>query len=139
MKFTCPYPPATNRLYRSVIKGRGRKAMAFPIKTAAYREYEGEIRRLFLEQKKDPFGIDERVAVTIHVYRPQKSGDLDGRLKALLDVIKGIAYVDDKQVIEIHAFRHDDKTNPRVTVEVWDVLEVEEPEWEEQWNKAVNS
>ncbi len=122
MKFTLPYPPSTNDLYRSVVKGN----RAFPIKTARYREYEGEVRRLFAEQRKEPYAAGQLVAVTVHVYRPQRSGDLDGRLKSLLDVLQGVAYVDDKQVIEIHAFRHDDKVNPRVTVEVWDVAEMPE-------------
>ncbi len=128
MKAILPYPPSVNSLYRTIVRGR----IAMPIKTAAYRDYEGEVRRLFLEELKEPFARDLRVAVTIHVYRPQKRGDLDNTLKALLDVLHSIAFENDDQVIEIHAYRHDDKENPRASVEIWDILETPEPgndEW----------
>ena len=32
----------------------------------------------------------------------------------MLDALNGIVYLDDSQVVEIHAFREDDKENPRV-------------------------
>ena len=50
--------------------------------------------------------------------RPQRSGDLDNRLKCLLDSLNGIAWSDDGQIVEIHAYRHDDKKNPRVEIEI---------------------
>lgn len=128
MKFTLPFPPSLNNLYRSVIKGFGKAARAFPIKTSVYRDYEGEVRRQFVDEKKEPFAKPNSVAVTLHFYRPQKRGDLDNMMKALLDVLHSIAFEDDDQVIEIHAYRHDDKENPRASVEVWDVLEIAEGE-----------
>lgn len=62
------------------------------------------------------------VDVTVHVFRPRKAGDLDNALKVLLDALSGIAYVDDDQVVSLHAFRHDDKERPRVEVEVEPVV-----------------
>jgi Holliday junction resolvase RusA-like endonuclease len=58
------------------------------------------------------------VGLKIDVYRPRKSGDLDNTLKAILDSMSGHLYEDDRQVIEIHAKRHDDKDNPRVEIAV---------------------
>jgi Holliday junction resolvase RusA-like endonuclease len=59
------------------------------------------------------------VAVYVHVYRANGNQDLDNySSKALLDSLNGIMFHDDRQVVELHAFRHDDKTNPRVEVEV---------------------
>jgi Holliday junction resolvase RusA-like endonuclease len=58
------------------------------------------------------------VAVVVRLYRPQRSGDLDNRLKVLLDALSGILYDDDKRVVEIHAYRYEDKANPRAEVEV---------------------
>jgi Holliday junction resolvase RusA-like endonuclease len=58
------------------------------------------------------------VSITLKVYRARKSGDLDNRIKPLLDALQGVAFYDDKQVIEIHAFRFDDKHNPRVEVTI---------------------
>jgi Holliday junction resolvase RusA-like endonuclease len=57
------------------------------------------------------------VMLKLAFYRPRKSGDLDGRLKVLLDALQGVLYLDDKQVEEIHAYRFDDKKNPRAEVE----------------------
>lgn len=58
------------------------------------------------------------VAVTLHVYRERKIGDLDNRVKLTLDSLNGHAWGDDAQVVELHAYRHDDAANPRVEVEI---------------------
>lgn len=59
------------------------------------------------------------VAVDMTVYRPQRRGDLDNSIKVTLDSLKGIAFEDDNQVVAIHAFREDDKENPRVSILVY--------------------
>lgn len=61
------------------------------------------------------------VSVTFQVYRPRKSGDLDGIFKLTLDTLNSIVYEDDKQVCELHAYRHESKENPRVEVEIEEV------------------
>jgi Holliday junction resolvase RusA-like endonuclease len=38
-----------------------------------------------------------------------------------LDNLQGIAYVNDRQIVEIHARRFDDKANPRVEVIIEEV------------------
>lgn len=63
------------------------------------------------------------VALKVTWFRAMKAGDLDGRLKCLLDVLQGRVYENDSQVVEIHAFRFEDKDNPRVEVEAWAVAE----------------
>ena len=62
--------------------------------------------------------LEGPVAVSITWYRSRRSGDLDNHIKVVLDVLRGLAYVDDKQVIELHAWRFDDKADPRVDVEI---------------------
>lgn len=62
--------------------------------------------------------ISGPVAVFLDVYRPRKRGDLDNILKAVLDALNGVAYVDDEQVRQIHAVRYDDKHSPRVEIGV---------------------
>jgi Holliday junction resolvase RusA-like endonuclease len=52
------------------------------------------------------------------VYRPRKAGDLSNRIKVLEDALNGIAWIDDKQIVEIHARREDDASNPRVEVRI---------------------
>ncbi len=62
--------------------------------------------------------ILSEVAVTLRVFRPQRSGDLDNRLKCLFDALQGVVYANDSQVVEIHAYRFEDKKRPRVEAEV---------------------
>lgn len=143
MKLVFPFPPSVNKLYRTVIKG----FQAMVIKSSIYRAYEGLIRRLTVDTLKQPYPKGTTVAVTLHFYRPQKRGDLDNMLKAMLDVLHGIAFEDDQQVIEIHAYRHDDKISPRASVEVWDVdeqmetnlVEYDATRWQEDEASAVIS
>jgi Holliday junction resolvase RusA-like endonuclease len=58
------------------------------------------------------------VALTVTFYRPRRSGDIDNFCKVTLDSLKGIAYEDDSQIVELHAYRKDDKANPRVEISV---------------------
>lgn len=114
MKLTLPYPPSVNRYWRMV---RG-----MMILSAEARDYKKDVSAIALDgicrHQKPLLGP---VAVSIAVYRPRKSGDLDNTLKAVLDSIKGIAYVDDSQVEYIQAFRYDDKENPRVEIEIKEI------------------
>jgi len=63
--------------------------------------------------------FDGNVALELHLYRPQKRGDLDNRIKVLLDSLQGVCFDNDSQVVELHAFLNDDKHNPRVEVTIW--------------------
>ncbi len=65
-----------------------------------------------------PTPTESLVFVTLEVYRPARRGDLDNSIKVTLDALKGIAFVDDAQVVELCAQRYDDKADPRVRVTV---------------------
>lgn len=67
------------------------------------------------------------VAVTVQAYRPARRGDLDNSLKITLDSLRGFAYGDDQQIIELHAYRHDDKADPRIVVTITELPEPEAP------------
>lgn len=103
---TLPYPPSANVLWRNV---NGRMVLS-----REGRQYKARVRDLLPGVR--PLTCD--VAVRIDVYRPIRSGDLDNRLKAVLDAVRGLLFVDDRQVVEIHARRHDDKAAPRVEIAV---------------------
>lgn len=120
LKFTLPYPPSLNVYWRNF---RGRMVLS-----AEAKKYKRQVAELF---DKRPVIIDveelsespelpskKTIGLKIDVYRPRKSGDLDNTLKAILDSLNGNLYEDDRQVIEIHAHRHDDKDNPRVEIGV---------------------
>lgn len=116
MRLELPYPPSVNSWWRF-----DRRGVAFTTTTA--RAYKNNAKLAALAQlgswKRGAHTPEHRdVEVTVHVYRPQQRGDLDNTLKVLLDALNGIAYVDDAQVVALHAFRHDDKARPRVVVEI---------------------
>jgi crossover junction endodeoxyribonuclease RusA len=110
---TLPYPPGTNHLYRT---WQGRMLLS-----QVGREYKRTCQLLFWEAGVRPFRGPVGLEVT--VYRPRKAGDLDGRLKALLDAMNGNVWIDDAQVVELHAYRKDDRKNPRAEVRVWPAAE----------------
>lgn len=105
---TLPYPPSANRMWRNV-NGR-------VVKAKEGRDYMEQVRREMMGRNVPRLTGD--VAVTLNFYRPRKSGDLDNRLKQTLDSLTGIAWDDDKQVVEIHACRFEDKANPRVELTI---------------------
>jgi crossover junction endodeoxyribonuclease RusA len=106
MNVTLPYPPSANRYWRSV----GSKVLRSR-EAAVYRQQVG-----WLCNTEGVTPVSGEVSVTLNVYRPQRSGDLDNRIKVTLDALKGFAFADDDQVVELHAYRHDDKDNPRIEV-----------------------
>jgi crossover junction endodeoxyribonuclease RusA len=108
MKITLPYPPTNNHFYAVV---RGRKIIS-----AEGRAYKLAVGMVCLSKRIKP--IDGDVTVTFRAFRPRKTGDLDNLFKGLFDALKGHVWHDDKQIVEIHAHRADDKDNPRVEVDV---------------------
>lgn len=111
MALTLPYPPALNAHWR-VARNR-------IIVSQESRQY-----KLAAQLLAKAMGMKVRTGplrVTMFFYRPRKAGDLDGRLKVLFDSMNGIAWEDDSQVVEIHAYRRDDKLNPRVEVIVEEI------------------
>lgn len=111
-----PYPPTTNNLYATVRTPKGQRRI--PSREAkAFKAHAA----MLLTAARIP-KLSGPVALTIDVYRPRRAGDLDGRLKALIDSMSGIAFEDDEQVVEIHARRFEDRDNPRVEVTIKPVV-----------------
>ena len=111
MKIVLPFPPSSNRYYRSF---RGRV-----VKSQEARDYQRTVVHLTAGDALDGFPLTGAVGLQLNFYRPQRRGDLDNRIKVLVDALQGILYSDDKQVSELHAYLHDDKQNPCVEVNVW--------------------
>lgn len=103
-----PMPPSANRYWRNY---RGRTVVSDEAR--AYKEQIG-----WTLTAKGIRPLDGELVVTIRVYRERKSGDLDNRIKVVLDALRGHAYQDDSQVTQIHAYRYDDKHNPRVEINI---------------------
>ena len=110
---TLPYPPSANRYWR-VFRGHA-------VKSREARTYQENVATIAKRHGMKP--VSGEVAVSIDVYRPAKRGDLDNTLKVAIDALKGFAYDDDKQVVELKARRFDDKKNPRIEVAVTETKE----------------
>ena len=108
MQLTLPYPVSANR------KFYGRQHL-----TTEARDYLTHAGWVARSQVDAP--LSGKVAITVRIYRPRKRGDIDNGLKLMFDALNGIVYEDDKQIVELHVYRHDDKANPRVELSVMEV------------------
>lgn len=63
--------------------------------------------------------LEGDVAVRLVWVRARRQGDVDGRIKATLDLLKGVAFWDDAQVAELKIVRVDDGSPARMEVFVW--------------------
>lgn len=107
-----PSPPSSNRYWRNY---NGRIVVSQEAK--AYKAECGWMAK----SQMDCEPLTGDVAVSVRWFRPARRGDLQNRQKIFLDALQGIAYVDDKQVAELHMYRDYDKANPRIEVEIWEV------------------
>lgn len=112
IKLTLPYPPTTNHLYITVMKN-GRPIR---VPSTESKRFKTEVGKICQIARVRPF-IGE-VVIELVVYRPRRVGDLDGTFKCLIDSLSGHAWADDKQIVELHAYRRDDKFKPRVEIEI---------------------
>ena len=112
---TLPVPPSANRYWRS---WRGRVVRS--AEAEAYCYAVGLMTRRYRGTEWPTRGA--AVAVAVRWVRAKAAGDLDNRLKVLLDALQGVLYWDDGQVAELHAYRDDsDRHHPRVDVVAWRV------------------
>lgn len=80
-------------------------------------QYQKEVKLICLSQRHtEP--CDNPIRLSIGWFRPQKRGDLDGKLKIVIDALQGMLYFNDAQIVEIRAYRVEDPMNPRLEVEV---------------------
>jgi Holliday junction resolvase RusA-like endonuclease len=91
-RFSLPYPPSLNNLTINV-PGKGR------VRAPAYRTWATEAGWVLRGQKPKPTTADVRV--TIEVRRPNRRADIDGKAKALLDLLTGPVLGDDSQVVDL--------------------------------------
>jgi len=99
-------PISVNALYR------GRRFLT-PIGKSTKEDYFYQAKSQY---KGKPLKCPVKLQITIYV--PNHASDLDNTLKAVFDCLTGVLWVDDKQIIEIHAFKVVSKENPRVELSV---------------------
>lgn len=82
-------------------------------------EYEALVKtyaqRAGIEMTLKPVGIE-----VIFYFKDKRTPDLDNCAKAILDGLQGVAYKNDKQVIEQH-YLLDYSENERAEVKIWEL------------------
>jgi len=112
---TLPYPPSSNRYWRMA----GSRLYVSAEATAYRKQVNAIVSLLPIDYQR--YGD---IGIRLHFYRPRCSGDLDNRIKVVLDCLQGYLYADDKQVQKIIAERFEDKKSPRL--EIWVMRENED-------------
>jgi Holliday junction resolvase RusA-like endonuclease len=105
-RFEIPVPGSGNRMWR---KGRGR--------TYKHAEHTGHCQQA-AHRFRHVSPLVGDVAVSIAWHREKRVGDVDNRTKTTLDILTGIAYVDDGQVADLRVRRFDDGSPARLVVTV---------------------
>lgn len=117
--YELPYPPSANAYWRSKTVFNKKTKRFIPL---IHRSHEADDYRGMVDTLGKINGWTANpsypVAIWIDVYRPKKIGDLDNTMKVMFDALKGRAFVDDDQIVEVTARRHDDKEHPRAVVRV---------------------
>ena len=108
--YDLPEPPTANNYWRHA--GRNTyltaEAKAYRLVVrAAYLHHDSYLLRAVAWALTVQFPT-EALSVRFAWYRGQRRGDLDNRIKQLLDALSGLAYTDDKQIVHIECTRHDD-------------------------------
>lgn len=65
------------------------------------------------------------IRMTIHIWYASRRPDLDESL--ILDLLQGVAYVNDRQVKERHAYWHLDKESPRAEILLEELMAEKKP------------
>lgn len=103
VRFTIPVCPPSNRYWRTrVATTRMGKRYVQTYVSPEARRYKVLVWNQ-LKAEKIPV-LDGPVAVSIWWSRTARRGDLDGRLKVALDALNGVAWTDDRQISELHAY-----------------------------------
>lgn len=115
IRFVLPYAPSTNYLKTAIVIG----SHARWITSRQARAYTSRVRSLLRAFSAPPeWDMTSRMAVTVDVYFPTRSGDLDNRHKLVLDLLQGVVYQNDSQIDRILVRRFISKDAPRVEVTV---------------------
>jgi Holliday junction resolvase RusA-like endonuclease len=89
-------------------------SMSRLIKSAKALSYAESFKQQMSDREHEPFTGDVSVEMTI--YYASRRPDLDESL--ILDLLQGVAYLNDRQVKEKHIYWGLDKENPRCEIKV---------------------
>jgi hypothetical protein len=108
--------PASKANSRRVVRFGGMSRLIKSQKALTYSE-------LFKQQwEPEPVLLTGDLQITMHIHYASRRPDLDESL--ILDLMQGIAYVNDRQVKERHVYWHLDPDNPRSEIRIQQIAEV---------------
>ena len=94
-------PTLLNRLYIPIIKN-GKPSI---IKNPKTKEFTKHINDICLINRVKPFKKDISFYMDILISK-RNNYDIDGLLKLLFDSLNGLAYIDDKQIVDLRVRKH---------------------------------
>jgi Holliday junction resolvase RusA-like endonuclease len=118
-KLILPFPPSNNHyLGERVVVPRNPKLKPFTHRYLTTEAKEFKERAVAIGRASGMPVLKGKILIVLDFYFPTKAGDLQNRDKVMLDVLQGVAYVNDKQVTRKEEERFDDPDNPRVEVTI---------------------
>ncbi len=119
IRIVIPGRPVPKQRPRVAVRWRGwRMVEAHAYTPRETREYEEQVRLAALAAGARPLEGD--VALEVHVYVRGRHGDWDNTGKVISDALNGVAYRDDRQVVDgrviIHRVRRAEDERVEVTI-----------------------
>ena len=106
-------PSLKNSRIGVVQRRPGRKARALSLPSAEARLWRQKAELVLAAGRMRPL-MQGAINLTVHVWYRSARSDLDVSL--LMDTLQGYVYENDRQVVQLHAFKGVDPKNPRVRV-----------------------
>lgn len=87
------------------------------------KQFKEELSAIALREMKNEEPIKGLIKVTLKFSKrgtvgSRRYGDLDNHVKAVMDALNGVVWVDDAQVVEMHAFKRNG--DPLIEIEISD-------------------
>ena len=109
-------PTLLNRLYIPIIKN-GKPTI---IKNPKSKEFTSYINDICLINRVKPFKKDISFYMDILISK-RNNYDIDGLLKLLFDSLNGLAYIDDKQIVDLRVRKHLNETEDKLIIKIEEV------------------
>ena len=109
-------PNLLNRLYVPIIKN-GKPSI---IKNPKTKEFTKYINDICLINRVKPFKKDISFYMDILISK-RNNYDIDGLLKLLFDSLNGLAYIDDKQIVDLRVRKHLNETEDKLIIKIEEV------------------
>ena len=106
------YTPQKTRDYEELV--------ALLARIATHHTLDGPLKLTIDFYMPMPKSIKTKMTKSGQIFRPATKPDIDNLIKAVLDGMNGIAYYDDKQIVEIYC-REFYSDNPRTEIELEEI------------------